>query len=166
MANKVTDISIYPWLCSSTKALEDDKDNIVCMGNSGGGTTTFYAACIDKRITTAIPSCCYSSYDDSIAAMLHCTCNFIPNIRRYFDMGDLGGLIAPRTLILVSGQEDDIFPVNSAKRCFEITKSLYAHTEGVCRHVIGPYGHRFYYDAAWGAFDEIMEQLSAKKTSS
>lgn len=35
MANKVTDISIYPWLCSSTKALEDDKDNIVCDNEEG-----------------------------------------------------------------------------------------------------------------------------------
>lgn len=129
-----------------------DKDNIICLGNSGGGTTTFYAACVDTRIKTAIPSCCFARYDDSIAAMRHCTCNFIPDIRKYFDMGDLGGLIAPRTLILVSGEKDRIFPIDSAKKSFEITKSLYAHTDGVCRHVIGPEGHRFYYDAAWDAY--------------
>lgn len=35
MANKVTDISLYPWLCPSTKALEDDKDNIVCDNEEG-----------------------------------------------------------------------------------------------------------------------------------
>jgi cephalosporin-C deacetylase-like acetyl esterase len=34
-----------------------DKDNIMCLGNSGGGTTTYYAACIDKRIRCAVPSC-------------------------------------------------------------------------------------------------------------
>lgn len=132
-----------------------DKGKIICLGNSGGGTTTFYAACLDKRIRTAIPSCCYASYDDSIASIQHCSCNFIPNIRKYFDMGDLGGLIAPRNLILVSGQNDKIFPIDSAKKCFEITKSLYENTDGVCRHIIGSEGHRFYYDAAWSAFDEL-----------
>lgn len=132
-----------------------DRERIICLGNSGGGTATFYAACMDERIQTAIPSCCYASYDESIAAMFHCTCNFVPGIRKYFDMGDLGGLIAPRTLILVSGQTDTIFPVDSAKKCFEITKSLYEQTDGICRHVIGPEGHRFYYDAAWSVYDSL-----------
>lgn len=134
-----------------------DKENIICLGNSGGGTTTFYASCLDERIHTAVPSCAYASYDDSIAAMLHCVCNFIPNIRNYFDMGDLGGLIAPRTLIVVSGAQDDIFPAESAKKCFAVTKFLYEHTNGSCRHVIGSEGHRFYYDLAWGAYDELQK---------
>lgn len=136
-----------------------DKNKIICMGNSGGGTTTFYAACLEPRIVAAIPSCCFASYDDSIAAMRHCACNFIPDIRKYFDMGDLSGLIAPRTLILVSGEKDKIFPIASAKKCFEITKLLYANTDGACRHVIGSEGHRFYYDAAWSVFDEVAAEL-------
>ena len=134
-----------------------DPDNIICVGNSGGGTATFYAACVDERIKTAIPSCAFASYDDSIAAMLHCTCNFIPNIRNYFDMGDLSGLIAPRNLIIVSGKEDPIFPIDSAKKCFEITKELYSHTNGTAVHVIGPEGHRFYKKAAWEAYDKITK---------
>ncbi len=134
-----------------------DSGNIICLGNSGGGTATFYAACYDERIKTAIPSCAFASYDDSIAAMLHCTCNFIPNIRNYFDMGDLSGLIAPRNLIIVSGKDDPIFPIDSAKKCFEITKSLYANTDGKAVHVIGNEGHRFYKNAAWEAYDEITK---------
>jgi len=132
-----------------------NKDNIICLGNSGGGTATFYAACLEERIKTAIPSCAFASFDDSIAAMYHCTCNFIPNIRTYFDMGDLGGLIAPRNLIIVSGKEDVIFPIDSAIKQFEITKALYEYTSGKCTHVIGEEGHRFYYDAAWRSYDEI-----------
>jgi hypothetical protein len=33
-----------------------DKDQIICMGNSGGGTTTFYASCYDERIPP-YPAC-------------------------------------------------------------------------------------------------------------
>lgn len=133
-----------------------NKDNIICLGNSGGGTTTFYASCLEKRIKTAIVSCAFASFDDSISAMYHCTCNFVPNIRKYFDMGDLAGLIAPRNLIIVTGEKDSIFPVESAKSCFEITKELYSHTKGKCVHVIGEAGHRFYYEKAWKAYDEIV----------
>ncbi len=134
-----------------------DKDNIICLGNSGGGTTTVYVSCLEERIKTAIPSCCFASYDDSIMAMYHCCCNFVPDIRKYFDMGDLGGLIAPRTLLLVSGKEDIIFPIDSAKKCFEITEALYKNTDGICKHIVGPEGHRFYYDLAWGMYDSVQK---------
>ncbi len=133
-----------------------DMEHIICLGNSGGGTATFYASCLEERIKVSIPSCAFSSFDASISAMRHCTCNFVPHIREYFDMGDLAGLIAPRTLIVVSGQHDTIFPIDAAKECFEITKSLYAQTNGVCRHVVGPEGHRFYYDLAWACYDEVV----------
>lgn len=135
-----------------------DKDNIICLGNSGGGTATFYASCLEKRIKTAIVSCAFASFDDSIAAMFHCTCNFIPNIRKYFDMGDLAGLIAPRNLIIVSGIKDSIFPIESAKAQFEIAEKLYKNTKGKCVHVKGNEGHRFYYDDAWKAYDEMINK--------
>lgn len=68
---------------------EVDHDGIVCTGNSGGGTVTYYLACLDDRIAIAAPSCAVCTYEASIAAMPHCMCNHIPNIRRYFEMGDL-----------------------------------------------------------------------------
>ena len=71
-----------------------DTDKIVCLGNSGSGTATFYASCLDERIFLSVPSCSVCTFDDSIMAMWHCPCNFIPGIRKYFDMGDLGCLIA------------------------------------------------------------------------
>ena len=128
-----------------------DTDNICLMGNSGGGTTTFYAACLDERIKVAVPSCSVCTYKHSIAAMKHCVCNFIPNIANYFDMGDLGGLIAPRKLVVVNGRFDDIFPEAGVTESFEIIKSLY-EAAGVpenCALVTGDGGHRFYADDAW-----------------
>ncbi|MBQ4517615.1 MAG: hypothetical protein II997_03405 [Clostridia bacterium] len=133
-----------------------DAENIICLGNSGGGTTTFYTACLEERIKTAIVSCAFASFDESISAMFHCTCNFVPGMRRYFDMGDLSGLIAPKNLMIVSGAKDSIFPLESAQREFEMTEALYKHTKGKCVHVIGSEGHRFYYDDAWKVYDEIF----------
>ncbi len=88
-------------------------------GKGGGGTATFYVSCLEDRIKVFMPSCAFAGFDDSISAMFHCTCNFVPHIREYFDMGDLSGLIAPKTLILVSGEQDDICPKESAENCFD-----------------------------------------------
>ena len=128
-----------------------DGDKLMLMGTSGGGTATFYAAALDERICLAMPSCAVCTYKDSIAAMPHCVCNFVPDIANYFDMGDIGGLIAPRPLIVVNGREDDIFPEAGVIEAFDEIKRLYT-AAGVPEKTVlvtGEGGHRFYADASW-----------------
>jgi hypothetical protein len=83
--------------------------------------------------------------------MPHCLCNHIPSIRRYFEMGDLGGLIAPRVLIIATGKEDEIFPLEGAKKTFANILSLYraAKAEDRCVLCIGEKGHLNYADLLW-----------------
>ena len=40
-----------------------DSRRVVCVGNSGGGTTAFYAACLDKRICVAVLSCSVCTFE-------------------------------------------------------------------------------------------------------
>lgn len=136
-----------------------DTSELICMGNSGGGTATFYASCMDERIKLSMPSCAFCTYDASIMAMQHCPCNYIPHIRKYFNMGDLTGLIAPRKLVIVSGVKDPIFPIGAAEESFEITKKLYkaAGAEELCFHVKGSEGHQFYPDDAWPVVHKLMK---------
>jgi len=138
---------------------ELDTDNVYCMGNSGGGTATFYAACIEERIKGAIPCCAVCTYLDSIVAMMHCACNYIPSVSKYFDMGDLAGLVAPRALVVVSGKDDVIFPIEGAKRSVELARVAYraAGCEEKLAHVIGDGGHRFYADASYPVFNSIVK---------
>ena len=137
-----------------------DSTRIACMGNSSGGTTTYYAACMDERIHLAIPSCSVASYDQSIMAIYHCPCNFVPNIRRYFDMGDLGGLIAPRPVIVVCGVEDPIFPLPGVHKGFDDIRGAYTHLqlEENCRLVEGNGGHRFYPDETWPLARRMLQK--------
>ena len=134
-----------------------DTDRIYLMGNSGGGTATYYAACIDERIKCAMPSCALCSWEESIVAVEHCSCNYVPDIAKYFDMGDLGGLIAPRGLVAVSGAEDKIFRRAGVKASFELISGMYeaAGVPDKCAWVEGPWGHRFYADLAWPVFRKI-----------
>ncbi len=135
-----------------------DMSRLMCMGNSGGGTTTFYASALDERIKLSIPSCAVCTYDDSIMAMKHCECNYVPNIRRFFNMGDIGCLIAPRPLVVVCGKEDPIFPLHGVEASFEIIQKAYRkmHKEEDCHLVIGDGGHQFYPDDVWPIVKRVL----------
>lgn len=135
-------------------------ERLVCLGNSGGGTATFYIACMDERVYCAVPSCSVCTYKDSIGAMHHCCCNHIPKIGEYFDMGDLTGLIAPRKLVIVNGRKDAIFPQHGVEETMEIAKEMFS-AAGVPENVTlvtGEGGHRFYADLAWPVIHNYLDR--------
>ncbi|MBE6917866.1 MAG: hypothetical protein E7470_08225 [Ruminococcaceae bacterium] len=136
---------------------ELDSDRVACMGNSGGGTATYYAACMDERIKIAIPSCAVCTFIESIGIKRHCSCNYIPNIAKYFDMGELAACIAPRKLIVVSGEQDDGFYIKGARDAYSVIEKIYdkAGCPDNCKQVIGPLGHRFYAEPTWDVFAEM-----------
>ncbi len=135
-----------------------DTENLLCMGNSGGGTTTFYAACMEPRIQRAMPSCAFCTYQDSIVDLRHCACNYIPGIAHHFDMGDLAGLIAPRDLVIVHGNADDIFPEFGVHKAFDQAKAMFDAFGGRIRLVTGEGGHRFYADDSWSAIRQLDKE--------
>ena len=77
-------------------------------GNSGGGVLTAYTAAIDERIRVAIPSCSFTSMTGSQGYIFHCDCCMVPGLRNWGDWPELGGLIAPRRLLLVHGVKDGL----------------------------------------------------------
>ena len=137
---------------------EIDGERILCTGNSGGGTATYYAAAMDERIKVAMPSCAVCTFKDSICAIYHCVCNYIPRISKYMEMGDVAAAIAPRKLIVINGKLDNIFPQAGVEECFDTIRSIYT-AAGVpenCALVTGQSGHRYYAAEAWSAFDSMV----------
>ncbi len=137
---------------------EIDADRIICTGNSGGGTATYYAACMDERIAVAMPSCAVCTFRDSIAAMPHCECNYVPGLGKYMDMGDMAAAIAPRKLIVIHGTKDPIFPDIGVRKAYEIIEKVYraAGVPNNCALASGNGKHRYYKKEAWEAFDRIV----------
>ena len=100
-------------------------DRIGCMGISGGGTITFFAAAIEKRIKAAVISGYFNTFRDSILSIPHCIDNYVPGILEYAEMADIAGLIAPRPLFVESGARDPIFPVEATRAAFVKARAIY-----------------------------------------
>ena len=152
--------------CVDTLAYFKDKfnldlDDISLMGISGGATATYYAAAFEPRIKVAVPVCAICSYKDSIGAMYHCCCNYIPHIARYMDMGEIAALIAPRKLGVIVGELDRIFPLQGSKEVYSVIEKIY-QKEGVpnnCTFVIEE-GKGHYFDK-FIAF-KVLKELRGK----
>lgn len=135
-----------------------DKNKICIIGHSGGGTVAYYSACLDERISLCVPSCSVCSWDMSISVQRHCACNYVPNIGKYFDSGDLAGMIAPRNIIVVHGVLDPIFYKAGVDKSYSLIENLYRHAGAPenCHIVVGSEGHRFYSDLSWPTIHEMM----------
>jgi len=135
-----------------------DGSRILLTGNSGGGTATYYASCLDERITVSMPSCAVCTFKDSLGAIKHCTCNFVPHLAQYMDMGDMAIAIAPRPLIVINGSQDNIFPKHGVDEAFETIQKVYAAAGApdMCINTTGEGGHRYYKKEAWEAFDKLV----------
>ena len=85
---------------------------IGCAGLSGGGLQTLWAAALDARIRCAVISGYLYGYKESLLDMYtNCSCDYVPHLYEYVDMGDIASLIAPRPLLVETGTED---PLNGA----------------------------------------------------
>ena len=137
-------------------------DRVGIMGNSGGGTTTIYAAALLPRLAFAMPSCSLCTFADSIMAIYHCGDNYVPGILKYADMSDVLGLFAPRPVVVVAGREDPIFPIAGVRQAFEHLRSIYTAcgADDHCHLVVGDEGHRFYAAQAWPVMLGEMGVLS------
>lgn len=104
---------------------ELDARRVGCMGISGGGTCTTFAAALEPRIRVALISGYLNTFRDSIMSLAHCIDNYVPGILNWAEMYDVAGLIAPRPLFAESGRKDPIFPIDASLSSFARVKKVY-----------------------------------------
>ena len=132
-----------------------DPLNIVMSGNSGGGVLTAYTAAIDTRVGVAVPSCSFAPVIDTGGYIFHCDCCMVPGLRNWGDWAELGGLIAPRRLLIVHGLEDSLHHRPTVEELFGGVRAIYK-SAGVPDQVAlswGKGGHRFYPELMWPFID-------------
>ena len=140
---------------------ECDTDKILITGNSGGCTISYYAACLEDRIKLSLPSCAFCNYERAILGVLHCFCNFIPSSYKYFEMQDLSALIAPKNLVIVTGDMDSIYPIDGVHTGYESVKAVYekAVCPDKCSIVVTPKEHWWCVDLVWDAIDKETKKM-------
>jgi len=158
IGDRVWDVSrLIDW---AIKNLPVDDRKIAITGNSGGGTVSLFAAACDPRISVAVPSSYFCTFEGSIGTIAHCDCNYIPGILDLGEMGDVAGLVAPRPLCVVNGVKDNIFPIEETRKAFIHLKNIYsaAGVPGNCAFYEGAEGHRYYKEGAWPFIKKYFEK--------
>lgn len=122
-----------------------DASRVGCVGISGGGMVTQFAAALDERIQAAFISGYLNSFRDSVMSMAHCIDNYVPGILNWCESSDVAGLIAPRPLFVESGERDPIFPIDASRQAVSDVKKIYEAfgAGGVVEHHTFPAAHEF-----------------------
>jgi Abhydrolase family len=127
---------------------ELDAGRVGCVGISGGGTCTLFAAALDPRIRCAYVSGYLSTFRASIMSISHCIDNYVPGILEWAEMYDVAGLVAPRALFSEAGDQDPIFPVAASRDSYRRVSRVYAAlgAEDRVRQEVFEGGHLFHGD--------------------
>ncbi len=138
-----------------------DMSRIGLMGHSSGGTAAMFAAAVLKRLAFVMPVSYFCTFADSFMARRHCMCCYLPHIMEYAEMADVMGLFAPKPVIAVNGDADELFPIRPTRKAFRDLKRIYAAAGAPhgCRLVVGHGGHRFFADAAWGELEKVLAAI-------
>src|SRR5438093_1697365 len=104
---------------------ELDSSRVGCMGISGGGMVTLFAAALEPRLRVAMVSGYLNTFRDSVGSLSHCIDNYVPGVLNWAEMYDIAGLIAPRPLFVESGEKDNIFPVRASIESFTKVREIY-----------------------------------------
>lgn len=123
---------------------------LACAGLSGGGLQTLYFAAIDTRISCAVISGYFYGVRESLLGQpANCPCNIVPGLWERFDMGDIGAMIAPRPLLVETGDADTLNGASGVKNVnsqMEIARRAYKAMKAADRisHDVFPGGHRWH----------------------
>ena len=125
-------------------------DGIGCAGLSGGGLQTLWASALDARIRCAVISGYLYGYKESLLDMhTNCSCNYVPHLYEYADMGDIGALIAPRPVLIETGTQDLLNGASGMKNVasqVRIMRRAYRllSASNAIRHDVFEGGHRWH----------------------
>jgi dienelactone hydrolase len=143
---------------------EVDGQRIGMMGGSGGGAVALFAAALEPRLRAVVISNYFCTFRDSILAMQHCACNYVPGLLQDAESYDIAALIAPRPLLIEAGTEDPIFPLPGVREAYNYLRQAYA-AQGVADRLaqdVFEGGHQIggakAYDFLWHWLRDISDE--------
>lgn len=146
---------------------EVDEEQLGVTGISGGGAVTWWIAAGDERVKAAAPVCGTTTLESHIYDRVidgHCDCMWWPNSRQW-DMADVGGLIAPRSLLIASADRDGIFPILSIRKVHSQLGRLYGMLgkKELLKLVETSGGHSYHEKSRTAIFSWFLKHLAGKE---
>ncbi|KAB8140565.1 acetylxylan esterase [Chloroflexia bacterium SDU3-3] len=136
-----------------------DAGRVGVMGGSGGGAVAMLAAALEPQIRATVIASYFCSFAQSILAIDHCACNYIPGLLAEAEAYDIAALIAPRPLLIESGDADPIFPIAGVRDAYGRLAESYAAlgASDQLGLLVFPGGHQI---CGQRAYDWLPQQLS------
>ena len=100
----------------------DVRRGVAMTGVSGGGTSTTLAGILDERVRVLGPSCCLTELADLDITQCYAGCPETHMFGRYSEGVDELDLICaalPRAVLLMAGEEDEVFHIADTRRLAE-----------------------------------------------
>jgi len=106
---------------------EVDPSRIACVGLSVGGWRTVFLAGLDSRIKAACVVGWMTSFRYLIPhyEVYTVPSGMVPGLLEYMDYPDVGSLSMPTPLLVVHGQQDNLFPPDGVKAAIENLRRCY-----------------------------------------
>lgn len=144
---------------------EVDPNRLGCVGLSVGGYRSFLLAALDPRIKAAIDVGWMTLFASNIRRHVINTVGLtfhIPGLYRYLDLPDLAALIAPRSVFVINGSKDALFPPDGVEKAFQKIEACYKKA-GVperqrCRLYDAP--HQFNREMQAESFEWLASRIS------
>jgi hypothetical protein len=114
-----------------------------------------YLAALDERVKRVVCSGSFYGVEDTLLeGSNNCACNYVPGMWETADIGDVGGLVAPRPLVIETAAEDPLNGRRGLANVFEqvaLTRRAYAAlgAAGALVHDVTPGGHAWNGRSAW-----------------
>ena len=140
-----------------------DPERLAVTGISGGGAATYWIAAADDRVTVAAPVSGMAdliSYVPQRVINGHCDCMFMYNTFGW-PWTRIAGLIAPRPLLFVNSDQDDIFPMDANERVINRLKRFYSQfgASDQVDSVVSVGGHAYRQDLRQAVFRFLNTRL-------
>jgi dienelactone hydrolase len=106
---------------------EIDKTRFAATGRSGGGAYSWWVVALDDRIKAAAPVAGITDLEDHVingTVEGHCDCMFTVNTYRW-NYAQVAALAAPRPLLIVNTDRDQIFPLDGVIRVHSLVREIY-----------------------------------------
>jgi dienelactone hydrolase len=125
---------------------EVDPERLGITGRSGGGSYSWTTAALDERVKVVAPVAGITDLQNHVVDGCvegHCDCMYFVNTYRW-DFPLNAALIAPRPLLIVNTDSDNIFPLDGVERLHAKVKQVYKLYNATTNLglVIGPGPHK------------------------